>query len=100
MQHRNVASFCYKPCKGLCKKGRDFISFCCTYIYLRHKHEIPRFFGVYRGEFLPYALGESRVPTHEIRDVGTQCQAQHGQSILIPTQLPEMIEAEQSRRGI
>lgn len=27
MQHRNVASFGYKPCKGLCKKGRDFISF-------------------------------------------------------------------------
>ena len=27
MQHRNVASFRYKPCKGLCQKGRDFISF-------------------------------------------------------------------------
>jgi len=27
VQHRNVAAFGYKPCKGLCQKGRDFISF-------------------------------------------------------------------------
>ena len=28
MQHRNVASLCYKPCMGLCKKVQDFISIC------------------------------------------------------------------------
>ena len=28
MQHRNVASFCYKPCKGVCQKVQHFISIC------------------------------------------------------------------------
>lgn len=36
MQHRNVASLCYKPCKGLCKKGRDFISF--SFVWEAPKH--------------------------------------------------------------
>lgn len=79
---------------------KDLKNFCCTYRYLRYEHEIPRFFGVYGGQFLPDTLGKSRVATDENRDVGAQRQAQHGQSILIPAQLPQVIEAEQGRRGI
>ncbi|KAI1696701.1 hypothetical protein Ddc_20201 [Ditylenchus destructor] len=43
---------------------------------------------VFGGEFFPYALGESRVPTHENRDVGAQRQAQRCQAIIVPAQLP------------
>ncbi|MNX99887.1 hypothetical protein D3C86_1323580 [compost metagenome] len=62
---------------------------------MRHEHEIPRFLGVNRGQFLANTLGESRVAAHENRDIGAQRQTQRSQPILVPAQLPKMIEAEQ-----
>ncbi|MNS48536.1 hypothetical protein D3C72_811110 [compost metagenome] len=67
---------------------------------MRYQHEIPRFFRVHRGQFLPHALGESRVATYENRDVGAQRQPQPGQAIFIPAQLPQMIQAQQCCCGI
>ncbi|MNR13157.1 hypothetical protein D3C85_1295490 [compost metagenome] len=37
---------------------------------------------------------------HENRDVGPQRQAQRGQAVFIPAQLPEMVQTEQGGRGI
>ncbi|MNF95915.1 hypothetical protein D3C84_786850 [compost metagenome] len=64
---------------------------------MRYEHEIPRFFRVDRGQFLANTFGESRMSTHENRNVGAQCQTQRGQPVLVPAQLPEMIESEQRR---
>ncbi len=53
-----------------------------------------------QGSVFAHALGESRMAAHENRDIGAQRQAQRGQPILVPTQLPEVIEAEQGGGGI
>ncbi len=67
---------------------------------MRHQHEIPGLLGVYRGEFLSHALGESRMPAHENRHIGAQGKAQRGQAIFVPAQLPEVIQAQQGGRRI
>ncbi|KTC43568.1 hypothetical protein AO262_01475 [Pseudomonas fluorescens ABAC62] len=67
---------------------------------MRDKHDIPRLFGVFRGEFLTHTLSKSGVSMHENRNVGTQRQAQCSQAIMVPAQLPQVIEAQQRGGGI
>ena len=62
---------------------------------MRNSHEKPGLAKGHRGEFFAHAFGEGGAAANENRYVGTQAQAQVGQAIFVPVQLPEVVEAEQ-----
>ena len=50
--------------------------------------------------FFAHALGESRASAGEDRHVGAQAQAQGGDAVLVPAELPEMVQGQERRGGV
>ena len=67
---------------------------------MRNHDEIPGLRDVHRGELFAHALGESRASAGEDRHVGAQAQAQGGDAVLVPAELPEMVQGQERRGGV
>src|SRR5690606_8372494 len=75
-------------------------NFCCTNRYLRRNHKKPRLGQFHWCELIADAFGKGRPTAHENRDVRSQTQPQVCQTVLIPAQLPQVIQPEQGSRRI
>ncbi|MCY1396010.1 hypothetical protein D9M71_109690 [compost metagenome] len=62
---------------------------------MRCHNEEPGLLQLDRSQLLADPFGEGSTPAHEYRYVRAQRQAESGEAIFIPVQLPEAIEAEE-----
>src|SRR5690606_30944862 len=71
--------------------GTNFRS---TYRDLRCQYKKPGLAQVHWSEALAHAFGKRCAATHKARHVGAQLQAQVGEAVFAPFQLPQVIKAE------
>src|SRR5690606_25013681 len=67
---------------------------------LRHDDQKPGFGQRNRLQLLTHAFGEGGTAAHEYRHVGAQRQPQFSQTVFVPAQLPQVVEADQGGSGV